>query len=211
MTNTANTQQKSNSNKWSFLTIVGRCGEEVDFKFKGMDGIYALTKDGELVHIVKGKYITLNGYKNTNGTQRMINFNSRTHTGHYRIASLQQYLFNGKETLNSVVNHKVIMSDFDGCFEISGLMDFQELTTDSLNKAHGKFIHKYNLYGIEIRANDVATLEDLGITDYKSVSMYNIIRYGVSRSLTIRNNMIYLQCNYVNRVTEEIIKEVNSK
>lgn len=204
----SNTQQKSLSNKWDFLTVIEKNGEEVDFKFKGMDGIYALTMNGDLIHVVNGKFTTLKGYKNTNGTQRMVNFNSRTHTAKYRIASLQQFLFNGKETLNSVVNHKVIMSDFDGCFAISGIMDIQELTSDRLNKAHGRFVHKYNLYGIEISANDVTTLESLGLVDEKSVTMFNIIRYGVSRSLTIENGMIHMYSTYADRTEEMIIKEV---
>lgn len=204
----SNTQQKSRSNKWDFLTVVEKNGEEVDFRFKGMDGIYALTMNGDLIHVVNGKFTTLKGYKNTNGTQRMVNFNSRTHTAKYRIASLQQFLFNGKETLDRVVNHKVIMPDFDGCFIISGIMAIQELTTDRLNKIHGKFIHKYNLYGIEISANDVTTLESLNLTDIKSVTMYNIIKYGVSRSITIENGMVHIHSTYADRVEETVIKGV---
>lgn len=205
---TANTEQKRNSNKWDFLTVVAKQGEEVDFTFRGMEGIYALTSDGNLIHVVGDKIVPLRGYKNTNGTQRMVNFNSRTHTAKYRIASLQQYLFNGRDTLDKVVNHKVIMPDFDGCFAISGIMDIQELTTDRLNKVHGKFIHKYNLYGIEISANDVTTLESLNLTDIKSVTMYNIIKYGVSRSITIENGMVHLHLTYADRTEEIVIRGV---
>lgn len=205
---TANTEQKSLSNKWDFLTVVAKKGEEVDFTFKGMDGIYALTMDGSLIHVVGDKVTVLKGYKNTNGTQRMINFNSRTNTAKYRIASLQQYLFNGKETLDRVVNHKVIMPDFDGCFIISGIMSIQELTTDRLNKIHGKFIHRYNLYGIEVSAEDVLTLESLGMVDEKSITLYNIIKHGVSRRISIENGMIHMYSTYANKVEEVIIKEV---